>query len=199
MKLNRVFLGWCVAAVLSHALTQANGIDEFVLEQMEARHVPGVSIAVVKEGKVVFAKGYGMANLELSVPATEHSVYQLASITKQFTATAVMMLVEDGKLTLDRKVADIIEGLPSAWSNVTVRHLLNHTSGIKSYTSIPDCFASARKDFKKEEIIALVADAPMEFAPGEKWNYSNTGYFLLGISGKDYGTFLRERIFQPSK
>lgn len=177
-------------------------IDEFVRAQMEARHVPGLSVAVRKNGELVLAKGYGMANLELSVPATEHTVYQLASVSKQFTATAAMMLVEQGKLSLDRQVGEILEGLPKAWSNVTVRHLLNHTSGIKSYTSVPDFFKSARKDFKKEEIIALVADAPMEFAPGEKWNYNNTGYFLLGMviekaSGQDYGSFLQEQIFRP--
>lgn len=169
---------------------------------MQARHVPGASVAVVKDGQTVHARGYGMANLELSVPATEHTVYQLASVSKQFTATAAMMLVEEGKLSLDRRIAEILEGLPQAWSNVTVRHLLNHTSGIKSYTNVPDFFKSARKDFKKEEIIALVAEAPMEFAPGEKWNYNNTGYFLLGMviekaSGNDYGTFVRERIFEP--
>jgi D-alanyl-D-alanine carboxypeptidase len=193
-----ISVAWC----LTVGTAEANGVDEFVRTQMEAGHVPGASVAVVKEGRVVFAKGYGMANLEHSVPATEHTVYQLASVTKQFTATAVMMLVEEGKLKLDQKVTDILEGLPQAWSNVTVRHLLNHTSGIKSYTGTPDFFKSARKDYKKEEIIELVANIPNEFAPGEQWNYNNTGYFLLGmviekVSGKDYGAFLSERIFQP--
>ncbi len=187
---------------LSLATALADGVDEYVQKQLETRHIPGVSVAVVKDGRVVMAKGYGVANVELSVPANENTVYQLASVTKQFTATAIMMLVEAGKLSLDDKVTKVLDGLPAAWSEVTVRHLLNHTSGIKSYTSVPSFFATARKDYQKEEIIKLVADAPLEFAPGEKWNYNNTGFFLLGliiekVSGKDYGAFLHERIFQP--
>jgi CubicO group peptidase (beta-lactamase class C family) len=123
-------------------------------------------------------------------------------VTKQFTATAVMMLVEEGKIALDDKIAKHLPGLPAAWADVTVRHLLNHTSGIKSYTSVPGFFKTTRKDYTKDEIIKLVADAPLEFPPGEKWAYNNTGYFLLGmlvetVSGKPYGEFLRERIFQP--
>ncbi|HZS08833.1 MAG TPA: serine hydrolase domain-containing protein [Blastocatellia bacterium] len=201
---GRLFTSVCAALLLVSALAaaRANGVDEFVQKQMEARHIPGVSVAVVQDGKVVLAKGYGMANVELSSPATENTVYQLASVTKQFTATAIMMLVEDGKISLDDKLTKILDGLPAAWDGVTVRHLLNHTSGIRSYTSVPDFFKTARKDYKKEEIIKLVTDAPMEFAPGEKWNYNNTGYFLLGmiiekVSGKEYGAFLSERIFQP--
>ena len=187
---------------LSLASALADGLDEYVQKQLETRHIPGVSVAVVKDGRVVLAKGYGVANAELAVPATENTVYQLASVTKQFTATVIMMLVEEGKLSLDDKVTKVLDGLPVAWSEVTVRHLLNHTSGIKSYTNVPSFFATARKDYGKEEIIRLVADAPLEFAPGEKWNYNNTGFFLLGmmiekVSGKEYGAFLNERIFQP--
>jgi D-alanyl-D-alanine carboxypeptidase len=169
---------------------------------MQQRHIPGVSVAVVKDGKVVLAKGYGQANVELAVPATENTAYQLASVTKQFTATGIMMLVEEGKLTLDDKLPKFFDNLPAAWSNVTVRHLLNHTSGIKSYTNLPNFRLTLRKDFTKDEIIKMAADAPVEFAPGEKWQYNNTGYYLLGmiiekVSGKEYGAFLHERIFQP--
>jgi D-alanyl-D-alanine carboxypeptidase len=180
----------------------SDAIDDFVRKQMEQRHIPGVSLAIVQQGKMVKATGYGMANVELSVPATQDTVYQLASVTKTFTATAIMMLVEEGKLNLDDKIGKHLPNLPTAWEDVTVRQLLNHTSGIKSYTSIPDFFKSARKDFAQQEIIDLVASAPLEFAPGEKWRYNNTGYFLLGMliektTGKKYGDFLSERIFKP--
>ena len=138
----------------------------------------------------------------MSVPATENTVYQLASVTKTFTATAIMMLVEEGKLGLDDKITARLPDLPAAWEEVTVRHLLNHTSGIKSYTSVRDFFKTARKDYAQREILDLVAKEPLEFAPGEKWNYSNTGYFLLGmliekVTGKPYGEVLDERIFKP--
>jgi CubicO group peptidase (beta-lactamase class C family) len=181
---------------------QADQIDDYIRSRMELRHIPGLSVAVVKEGKVLLAKGYGLANVELSVPATEHTVYQLASITKQFTATAVLMLIEEGKISLDDVITKHLDGLPATWSGVTIRHLLNHTSGIKSYTSAPNFSKTARKDYTKEEIIKLIADAPIDFAPGDRWAYNNTGYFLLGmliekVSGKEYGAFLNERIFQP--
>jgi D-alanyl-D-alanine carboxypeptidase len=182
--------------------TDLGAIDDFVNKQMQQRHIPGVSLAIVQKGKVLKATGYGMANVELSVPATEYTVYQLASVTKTFTATAVMMLVEEGKVSLDDKITKLLPNLPTAWENVTVRHLLNHTSGIKSYTSIPDFFKTARKDYAPQEILDLVSSAPLEFAPGEKWRYNNTGYFLLGMliektTGKKYGEFLSEKIFQP--
>ena len=118
---------------------------------MQKHHIPGVSIAIVQDGKVVLAKGYGLANVELSVPATEHTVYQLASVTKTFTATAIMMLVEEGKLRLDDKITERLPDLPAAWHEVTIRHLLNHTSGIKSYTSVRDFHKTTRKDYARRE------------------------------------------------
>ena len=103
---------------------------------MQTRQFPAASIAVVKDGTVVLAKGYGLSDVEKSIKATEQTVYQLASVTKPFTAMAILMLVEDGKLSLDGKITEILPGLPAAWAPVTVRHLLSHTSGIKSYTDV---------------------------------------------------------------
>lgn len=178
------------------------GIDDHVQGVMQKRHIPGVSIAVVQGGKIVLMKGYGLANVELSAPATESTVYQLASVTKTFTATAIMLLVKDGKISLDDEITDRLTDLPKAWENVTVRNLLNHTSGIKSYTSVKGFEKTMRKDYARREIIDLVAKEPLEFKPGAKWNYSNTGYFLLGMliekaSGKSYGEFMTDRIFKP--
>ena len=177
-------------------------VDAYIQSHMSKRHIPGMSVAIVRDGKVARAKGYGLANVELSVPANDETVYQLASVTKTFTATAVMMLVEDGKLALDDKITSLLPDLPAAWKDVAVRHLLNHTSGIKSYTSVRDFMKTARKDYTHREIINLVAKEPLEFRPGEKWVYNNTGYFLLGMliekqTGKKYGEFLDEKIFKP--
>ncbi len=176
-------------------------VDEYVQAEMKKRHIPGLSIAVVQNGEVLLAKGYGLANVELSVPATAETVYQIGSITKQFTATAIMMLVEDGKLSLDDPIARHLTDSPDTWKDVTVRNLLNHTSGIKSYTSIADNMKKSRLDRGKADIIGTVRELPLEFQPGEKWSYNNTGFFLLGqiveqVSGKPYAEFLAERIFR---
>ena len=177
-------------------------IDEFVAGAMKKQHIPGASVAAIKDGKVVLAKGYGLANVELSVPTTEHTAYQLASVTKTFTATAIMLLVKDGKIKLEDSITKLVPDLPKAWDPVTVKHLLNHTSGIKSYTNVKDFFKTIRKDYTHREIIDLVAKEPLEFEPGERWNYSNTGYFLLGIliekvAGQSYPEFMEARIFKP--
>src|SRR5579871_3330081 len=145
-------------------------VDAYMTGEMARRHIPGASVAVVKDGKIVLAKGYGLANVELNVPATAATVYEIGSITKQFTATAIMMLVEEGKIDLDEKIAKYLDGLPDAWSDITVRHLLTHTSGIKSYTSVPTFLKTLRQDFTKQEIVNLVSSYPLEFKPGEKFS-----------------------------
>src|SRR5439155_8795 len=120
----------------------------------------------------------------------------------QFTAEAVMLLAHEGKLRLEDHIAQYYANAPAAWSNVTIRHLLTHTSGIKSYTSLPNFFGTIRKDYKPDELVGLVTDLPLDFEPGEKWDYCNTGYYLLGlviekVSGKSYGDFLASRLFGP--
>ncbi|HLK60437.1 MAG TPA: serine hydrolase domain-containing protein [Chthonomonadaceae bacterium] len=177
-------------------------IDAYVNAQRQQRHIPGVSVAVVREGKVVFAKGYGLANVELEVPATRDTVYELLSVSKQFTAAAVLMLVEAGKVSLDAKVADYLPDIPDAWSAVTVRHLLTHTSGIMDYTDAPSFFENARQDATPEELLKPVKARPLQFAPGTRWRYSNSNYYLLGliiekVSGMKFADFLEERIFRP--
>jgi D-alanyl-D-alanine carboxypeptidase len=183
--------------------TQAAAVDALVQKSMSTRQFPSAAITVIKDGQVVVAKGYGLSDVEKATKATEQTVYQLASVTKQFTAAAVLMLAEDGKVSLDAKITDVLPGLPAAWATVTVRHLLTHTSGIKSYT---DVFGEKKtpdsQEFTSAEILALVKDAPLQFTPGEKFAYCNTGYYLLGMiiekaSGKPYATFLTERIFKP--
>ena len=179
-----------------------NEIDAYVQRRMQRDHIPGVSVAILRDGKVIHCKGYGMANVELLSAATESSVYQIASLTKPFTATAIMLLVEDGKLNIDVRVTKYLPDLPTSWENVTVRQLLGHTSGIKNLTDLSGFAETVRKDFTPRELVDMVAKEPLDFEPGENWNYSNTGYIALGmliekLSGKSYGLFMDERIFKP--
>jgi len=191
---SAVLLGWTLASPV-----YADRIDDCAQRHLKRSHVPGISLAVVKSGKVIKAKGYGLANLEWNVPASAETVYQLASVTKQFTATAVMLLVEEGKVRLSDPISQHVNGLPAGWSNLTVRHLLSMTSGIKDYLNVvpPNV---AREDFTYERIIGLVADLPLDFEPGERNQYSNSNYILLAmlirsVSGKSYDGFLAERVW----
>src|SRR5258706_516100 len=136
---------------------QTDQVDAYIKAEMEKRHVPGISVAVVRDGKVVLAKGYGLANVELGVPATADTVYEIGSITKQFTATAIMILVEEGKIGLDEKMSKYLPDTPEAWDGVTIRHLLTHTSGIKSYTGIADFPKMLREETSKADVIMKVA------------------------------------------
>jgi CubicO group peptidase (beta-lactamase class C family) len=181
-------------------------VDAAVEAQRKAQKIPGVSVAVCRDGKIVKAAGYGEANVELAVPVTPESIFQTGSVGKQFTSMAIMMLVEEGKLGLDDKVTKYIPESPAAWKDVTIRHLLTHTSGIADYGGEEESMGKGvinfRKDYTEEQLVPTFAKMPMDFAPGEKWSYSNTGYVLLGIvihrvTGKFYGDFLQERIFGP--
>lgn len=173
-------------------------IDEYVRAEMEKEHIPGVAIAVVENGKLTHAKGYGVASLELRVPVTPETVFQSGSIGKQFTATAVMMLVQSGKMALDEKVSTYLGEVPDSWKSITVRHLLTHTSGLTDY---PKGF-DQRRDYTEDELLKIIESEPLAFAPGERWEYSNAGYVTLGIlihrvTGEFYGNFLAERVFKP--
>jgi len=195
-----------VLAAAAHAVpdepTSAT-VDEFVNSELRAQHVPGVALAVVRGGKIIKTAGYGMANVELSVPAKPESIFQTGSVGKQFTAAAVMMLVEDGKVGLDDKISKYFPDSPPAWKDIAVRHLLTHTSGIPDYTSEKAGGAvNMRTDYTEEELVKKIAGLPLDFQPGEKWSYSNSGYLILGVlihhlSGEFYGDFLQHRVFQP--
>ena len=178
------------------ALTKS--VDEVVQQEMTRQRIPGVSLAVVKNGQVVLAKGYGFANLEHKVSVVPETIFQSGSIGKQFTATAVMMLVADGKLALDDKIGKYLGAVPEAWSTITIRHLLTHTSGLTDY---PDDF-DFRRDYTEDELLKRAQAITPAFKPGEKWQYSNLAYVTLGIlihkvSGQFYGDFLQERVFKP--
>lgn len=181
----------------------SSSVDNLVQKQINDKKIVGASVAVVRDGKILTLKGFGYENIENKIPATENTRFAIGSLTKQFTAAGVMLLVEDGKVKLDDAVGKYLPALPEKWRGVTVRQLLNQTSGIKNYTAVEPPLEPTR-EYKPEEIISRVADQPLEFAPGTKWAYSNTNYFLLGlliekISGASYAQFMRQRIFEPLK
>lgn len=173
-------------------------IDSYVKAEMRQRLIPGLSLAIVRNGKVALLRSYGFSNVEHQVPVKPETVFQSGSIGKQFTATAVMILVEEGKLSLEDKISKYLTDVPESWKNITVRHLLTHTSGMGEYP--PDL--DLRRDLTEDEYLTIIKSVPLRYATGAKWDYSNLGYVTLGIlirkvTGKFYGEFLAERIFQP--
>ncbi|OGD12320.1 MAG: serine hydrolase [Candidatus Aminicenantes bacterium RBG_13_62_12] len=174
-------------------------VDTFVQDSIREQRIPGLALAVMRDGQVIKAKGYGLSNIELNTPVSPQTISQSGSMGKQFTATGIMMLVEEGKVGLDDKVAKYFPGAPESWNKFTVRNLLTHTSGIKEYTGKDFDY---RRDYTEEDLLKMAQAQPFDFAPGDKWSYSNTGYMLLGmlihkVTGKFYGDFLQERIFKP--
>jgi CubicO group peptidase (beta-lactamase class C family) len=174
-------------------------IDEYVRDEMQRQKVPGVAVAIVKDGVEFKAQGYGIANLEHQVPVGPDTIFQSGSIGKQFTAALVMLLVEDGKLSLSDPLTKFFPDAPPGWGSITVRHLLTHTSGIPDYTEDQIDY---RKDYTEDELAGLAYAMKLEFPAGARWNYSNTGYVLLGIivhkvSGAFYGDDLAARVFKP--
>lgn len=176
-------------------------VDQFVKRVMQATRIPGLSLAIVRDGKPIKIAAYGIANVEHEVAATPETVYLLASVTKSFTATAIMLLVEDGKISLDAPLSRYLPDTPKTWEAITVTHLLTHTAGLT------DRFEGRKPEewllnFTTAQMYDASRKQSLDFAPGTRWQYSDQGYFLLGmiiekVSGKSYRQFLTERIFQP--
>lgn len=200
MKQNIKALSFFTLALLL-ALTstaQADKVDEYVKAEMQRQHISSVSIAVIKEGKVIKAEGYGLANIEHNIAAKPETVYQIGSVSKQLIATGIMLLMQEGKISLDDKISKFLDDTPDTWKEITVRHLLTHTSGIVREAPGFDPF----KIKSDAEVIKTAYPLPLRFAPGEKWEYCNVGYFSLAeiirkISGKPWGDYLNERLFAP--
>jgi CubicO group peptidase (beta-lactamase class C family) len=187
--------GACVAQ------DNAARMDQVVQSYVSARQFMG-SAAVVRDGRVLLNKGYGSANLEWDIPNSPSTKFRLGSVTKQFTAACILLLEERGKLSVDDPVKKHMPDAPAAWDKVTIFNLLTHTSGIPSFTGFPDYRSTEAIPTTSEKLVARFRDKPLEFAPGEKWNYSNSGYALLGyliekISGQRYADFVQENIFKP--
>lgn len=180
---------------------RADQLDRFIEEQIEIRKIPGLSVAVLRDGRVIRAKGYGFANLESKALATAETVYEIGSISKQLASEAVMLLVEDGKVNLSDPIRKYLpQNAPESWQKITVRNLLNHTSGLKDWTEVKEF--SYRREYSAEEFIDLVKGFPLGFQPGDNWLYSNTNLPLIGIivekaSGRSFEEFVTGRIIKP--
>ena len=205
MKQTRLLLGtafWLLVAII-----QASGqesiavkIDAIVEAPVKAGRVAGASVAVVKGNETIVTKGYGFADLELDVPTPPQATYEIGSITKQFTAAAILLLAEQGKLSLADEMTKFLPDYPMQGNHVTIRHLLNHTSGIKGYTELPEFRDFQMLKRPREELVKLFSGRPFDFKPGEEQIYNNSAFFLLGliiekVSGKPYAEFIQEQLF----
>lgn len=195
---------WLAVGLLSLALLTGNAradrVDDLIKTTMDKHQIAGLALMVVKDGQPIKTECYGVANLEWNVPVTTDTVFEIGSVTKQFTAACILLLAEDGKLSIDDKISLHLKNTPPAWANITIRHLLTHTSGIKNYTVL-DGFELS-KHMTQEQFVKKMASYPLDFQPGDSWSYCNSGYNLLGFivenaSHKSYWEFLRERIFGP--
>jgi CubicO group peptidase (beta-lactamase class C family) len=179
---------------------QTTGVDRWIREQMAARKIPGMSVAVVRDGKVVFEKAYGLANIELKVPVTTGTRFIIASTTKAWAATAIMMLVEQGKVGLNQPIGELVPDLSAAWRSVPVRRLLSHTSGL------PDVMVSSNTGellaHDRDSALVLAGAKPLDFAVGAQWSYNQTNYVLLGmvidrVTGTPFMTWILEHVAKP--
>ena len=187
-------------ALLATPPARADRVDDYIKSQMAEHRIPGVALEIIQDGKVVKTAAYGLANVELKVPTKPETVFEIGSVTKQFTAAGILLLAQEGKLSVDDKIRQHLKNTPAAWTNVTIRHLLTHTSGIKSYTGLPGF--QIWRHLTQEQFIAAIGKEPMESEPGSAWKYCNTGFNLLGyiienVSGKSYWDFMSQRVFQP--
>jgi CubicO group peptidase (beta-lactamase class C family) len=178
-------------------------IDSLARAPVDARQVAGLAVAVMKGRDTVLARAYGKADVENDVPTTVRHVFQIASVTKEFTAAAVLKLAEEGKLGLDDDVTRYLPEAPTQGRKVTIRQLLSHTSGIADVAELPSFRGIKRRDLPPDSVLALVRSEPFYFPPGEQMRYSNSGYLLLGqliekVSGRPYADFLAETLFRPA-
>jgi serine beta-lactamase-like protein LACTB len=204
--MKRLALLFCfpcaVLAAPDNPTPLASSLDSLVASRFKP-DLPGVAALVVKDGQPVLRKGYGMANIELGVPVKPEHVFRIGSTTKLFTATAIMLLVDEGKLELDAPVARYLADCPPHWNKITIRHLLTHTSGIPNLSMDSGYYrTTARLEHTPEELVAPVRARPLDSEPGTKFVYNNTGYNVLGLvieqlSGKGYYDFVEERIARP--
>jgi CubicO group peptidase (beta-lactamase class C family) len=175
--------------------------DKILTQHFKAGE-PGATALVARNGQVIYKKAFGMSNIELEVPMQPDNIFRIGSITKQFTAVAILQLMEQGKLSLQDEITKFIPDYPTQGNKITIEHLLTHTSGIESYTRMKDYKDRMPIDMKPEEMIDHFKNEPMRFTPGTRWEYSNSGYFLLGyiiekVTGKTYPEYLEENIFKP--
>ena len=173
-------------------------IDRYIRKEIKKQKIPGLSIGIIQNSQLIFGGGYGYSNIEHQIPVKLETIFQSGSMGKQFTAMAVMILVERGEIDLDTPIKEYIEDAPKKWKNLTVRHLLTHTGGMGDY---PEDF-DYRQDITEDEMFELIKTIPLDFQPGEQHSYSNLGYITLGVlirrvTDEFYGDFLQNNVFKP--
>lgn len=191
----------CPAAAVAPHPAASRRVDRLVATEMRRQRIPGLALAVIKDGRIVKAAGYGVANLEHHSPVTPQTIFPIASLDKQITATAVMMLVEENRLKLDDHLKRYYPGAPDAWKDITVRHLLTHTAGLKDEYA-EEVGGRLFAEYTDEQTLDYIARLPLDFSPGDKWQYSDAGFILLQVvvekvSGAPWPRFFAERIFKP--
>jgi D-alanyl-D-alanine carboxypeptidase len=190
-----VLLSWLCTAGAAYA----DPTDDYVKGQLTAFDLPGLSLAVVKNGELIKAEGYGLADKDRKVPAARDTVYKIGSVSKQFIAAGIMLLVQEKRLTLDDRISKYLDDTPSSWAPITIRHLLTHTSGLVRESPAFTPF----KNLADAELIRAVRPVPLRFAPGSKWEYSNTGYVALAeiirnVTRQPWTEYLDHKIFTPA-
>jgi CubicO group peptidase (beta-lactamase class C family) len=185
--------------LIQASAAQTDRVDDYIKAEMKKFHLPGLSMVVLKNGQIVTAAGYGFADTDRKIPATPDTVYKIGSISKQFIAAGILLLMQDGRLALDDPVGNFLDGTPQAWKPITIRHLLTHTSGLIRESPGFHPF----KVQSDADLIRAAYSKPLLFAPGTKWAYSNAGYVALAeiiarASGQPWTEFIHERIFEPA-
>ncbi len=195
-----IILGYCLLIVTATKVyAQVDKIDAFINQQMKEQKLVGLSIGIVKNGKLLLAKGYGYANLEDSIRATENTVYKLASVSKHMIASGILLLVSEGKLRLSDPVTKFFPDAPASWNQITVRHLLNHTSGLQRESP-----AFRNMIIQPDSVLIKAAySTAFVFPTGTNWQYCNLGYFMLAdiirqTSGQSFPDFMKDRVFRKN-
>jgi CubicO group peptidase (beta-lactamase class C family) len=207
MRLSTILLLFTAQIALAAPTTDsaspdfAQKADEYLKAELKAERFAG-SVMVARSNQIVFMKGYGLANRELDVPNAPNTKFRLASVSKQFTALCILILQEQGKLSVEDPIPKFLPDCPVAWSKINIRHLLTHTSGIPDYVKFPGYISTMMLPSPPEMMMSRLRDKPLEFEPGERFAYSNSGYLLLGYivekaSGLSYEQFVRQFVFEP--
>lgn len=209
-RCRSVWHGMCLGVIAGLTVVPAVYADSLAKEVkrlandiLETKRSAGLAIAIDHGGRMLLNEGYGYADLENKVRATPETLYRIGSVTKQFTAVAIVQLQLAGKLRIEDKVNTLLREYPTPPKPVTIRHLLQHTSGIPSVTSLPSYLPNMAKDITHADMISRFASLPLEFDPGSKWNYSNSGYYVLGMviekaSGLSYAEYLKKHLLAPA-
>ena len=185
---------------ISYAQNLESNIDSLLQERYQD-NAPGATFLIARNGNVIYNKAFGLSNLELNVQMEKDNVFEIGSMTKQFTAVSILMLMEKGKLNLEDDITKFISDYPTNGNKITIHHLLTHTSGIKNFTSIKGLNAISKQDLTPLDLIDFFKNEPIDFIPGEKFKYNNSGYVVLGyiiekITGNSYAEFVEEQIFK---